>query len=136
MEQTASWAPTTSTSSLEERPERRTRRSEIKSPFLLHILRFQNFTHAPSSNSFLRLGVLQGLMPNDVDVTLTPEELEGLDEAGIKALYEEKLAEARSSNRHEDLSDMVRQNAAAQKRKLAAKSDDKAGKKAKESFKF
>ena len=75
-------------------------------------------------------------MPNDVDVTLTPEELEGLDEAGIKALYEEKLAEARSSNRHEDLSDMVRQNAAAQKRKLAAKSDDKAGKKAKESFKF
>ena len=75
-------------------------------------------------------------MPTDVDVTLTPEELEGLDEAGIKALYEEKLAEARASNRQEDLSDMVRQNAAAQKRKLAAKSDDKTGKKAKESFKF
>jgi|LauGreSuBDMM15SN_2_FD.fasta_scaffold41155_2 splicing factor 3B subunit 2 len=84
----------------------------------------------------LRLGVLQGLMPSDVEVNLQPEELEGLDEAGIKALYEEKVAEARAANRHEDLSDMVRQNAAAQKRKLAQKSDDKASKKTKESFKF
>lgn len=93
-------------------------------------------SHPPLSPfPYRRLGVLQGLMPTDVEVTLTPEELEGLDEAGIKALYDEKVAEVRSANRHEDLSDMVAKNAAAQKRKLAAKSDDKASKKAKD-FKF
>jgi hypothetical protein len=27
-----------------------------------------------------------------VEVTLTPEEMEGLDEAGLKALYEEKVS--------------------------------------------
>lgn len=37
-----------------------------------------------------RLGVLQGV-PTDVEVALTPEEMEGLDEAGLKALYEEKV---------------------------------------------
>lgn len=31
----------------------------------------------------------------DVEVTLLPEELEGLDEAAVKALYEEKAAELR-----------------------------------------
>jgi splicing factor 3B subunit 2 len=31
----------------------------------------------------------------DVEVTLLPEELEGLDEAAVKALYEEKAAEMR-----------------------------------------
>ena len=55
-------------------------------------------------------------MPTDVEVTLSPEELEGLDEAGIKALYDEKVAEVRSASRHEDLSDMVATTAAAQKR--------------------
>jgi hypothetical protein len=36
------------------------------------------------------MGVLQGL-PSDVDVALTPEEIEGLDEAALKALYDEKV---------------------------------------------
>lgn len=30
-------------------------------------------------------------MVSDVEVALTPEEMEGLDEDGIKALYEEKV---------------------------------------------
>lgn len=33
--------------------------------------------------------------PGDIEVTLLPEELEGLDEAAVKALYEEKAAEMR-----------------------------------------
>jgi hypothetical protein len=33
--------------------------------------------------------------PGDVEVTLLPEELEGLDEAAVKALYEEKAEELR-----------------------------------------
>jgi splicing factor 3B subunit 2 len=34
-----------------------------------------------------------------VEVTLLPEELEGLDEAAVKALYEEKAAEMRVRGR-------------------------------------
>jgi len=29
--------------------------------------------------------------PGDVDITITPEEMEGLDEGGLKALYEQKV---------------------------------------------
>lgn len=36
-----------------------------------------------------------GVGGGDVEVTLLPEELEGLDEAAIKALYEERAAELR-----------------------------------------
>ncbi len=77
------------------------------------------------------MGVLQG-MPADVEVALTPDEIEGLDEAALKALYDGKVAEA---NRREDFSDMVAAKAAQLKRKMAQKADDKASKKAKD-FKF
>mmetsp|Transcript_20111 Transcript_20111/g.34621 ORF Transcript_20111/g.34621 Transcript_20111/m.34621 type:complete len:627 (-) Transcript_20111:353-2233(-) len=72
----------------------------------------------------------------DIEVTLTPEEMEGLDEAGIKALYDEKVAEARSANKREDFSDMVAERAHKEKRKLQQKQD--AGKKQKtgKDFKF
>jgi len=30
-------------------------------------------------------------VPGDVEITLTPEEMEGLDEGGLKALYEQKV---------------------------------------------
>ena len=40
----------------------------------------------------------------DVEVTLTPEEIEGLDDDAIKKLYAQKLEEIKSSNRHEDFS--------------------------------
>lgn len=73
---------------------------------------------------------------NDVEVALTPEEIEGLDEAGIKQLYDAKVAEARAANKREDFSDMVAAKAAQQKRKLQQKAD--ANKKAKtgKDFKF
>jgi len=81
-----------------------------------------------------KLGVLAN-MPTDVDVAITPEEIEGLNEAELKALYESKLAEARAANRREDFSDMVAAKAAQQKRKMAQKADEKASKKSKD-FKF
>lgn len=73
-------------------------------------------------------GVLANL-PQDVEVALTPEEIEGLDEAAIKQLYESKLAEARASNKREDFSDLVAAKAAQQKRKAAQRAEDKGEKK-------
>ncbi|GLI58730.1 hypothetical protein VaNZ11_000484 [Volvox africanus] len=74
----------------------------------------------------------------DVEVTISPEELEGLDEAQVKALYDAKLAELRAANRREDFSDMVAAKAAQQKRKQQAAQDSKTAKKAKggDTFKF
>ncbi|KXZ47434.1 hypothetical protein GPECTOR_35g872 [Gonium pectorale] len=74
----------------------------------------------------------------DVEVTISPEELEGLDEAGVKALYDAKVAELRSAHRREDFSDMVAAKAAAQKRKQQAQQDGKTAKKSKggDTFKF
>lgn len=68
----------------------------------------------------------------DVDITLDPEELEGLDEAAIKSLYEQKLTEARDLNQKDDFSDMVAAKAREQKRKIAARETAKK----KETFKF
>ena len=73
--------------------------------------------------------------PTDVEVTLTPEEMEGLDEAALKALYEERVAEARAGNRREDFSDLVAAKAAQQKRKLDQQKGGAANKKQKD-FKF
>lgn len=74
----------------------------------------------------------------DVEVTLTPEELEGLDNEGIRALYEAKVAAAQAAAKaeREDFSDLVAGHAAAQKRKAAARADSRAAKKQKETFKF
>ena len=73
-------------------------------------------------------------MPTDIEVNLTPEEVEGLDDAALKQLYEERLAEARG--KREDFSDMVAARAAQQKRKSSAQ-DDKTSKKSKgDGFKF
>ncbi|KIY97813.1 hypothetical protein MNEG_10147 [Monoraphidium neglectum] len=69
--------------------------------------------------------------PGDVEVTLLPEELEGLDEAAVKALYEEKAAEMRAAQRKEDFSDMVAAQASLQKRKIQQRADAKATKKGK-----
>lgn len=60
-----------------------------------------------------------------------PEELEGLDDAAVRALYEERAAELRAAQRKEDFSDLVAAQAAAQKRKIQQKADAKAAKKAK-----
>lgn len=39
--------------------------------------------------------------PSDVEVAIEPEELEGLDEASIQALYNQRVAEERSRNARE-----------------------------------
>jgi len=60
----------------------------------------------------------------DVEVSMDPAELEGLDEDAIQQLYAEKLKEAKASRRKEDFSDMVAAKAAQQKRKAASKKDN------------
>ena len=39
--------------------------------------------------------------PSDVEVAITPEELEGLDEASIQGLYNQRVAEERARNSRE-----------------------------------
>lgn len=75
---------------------------------------------------------LQKIGTSDVDITLDPEELEGLDESAIKSLYEEKLADAREKVHKDDFSDMVAAKAREQKKRIAARESAKK----KETFKF
>lgn len=70
---------------------------------------------------------------SDVEVTLNPEELEGLDEAAIKKLYEQKLTEARERSNKEDFSDLVAAKAVSQQKKKTVPKE--IGKK-KDTFKF
>ena len=42
-----------------------------------------------------------GLAPGDVEVAIDPAELEGLDDAGVRALYEERLAQQRTASSRE-----------------------------------
>ncbi|CAK0783418.1 hypothetical protein CVIRNUC_006617 [Coccomyxa viridis] len=71
----------------------------------------------------------------DVEVAIDPAELEGLDEEGVRALYEERLQQQQSTASRENFADMVAAKAVQQKRKAAERKEGKA-KKAKESFKF
>ena len=48
-----------------------------------------------------RLDILRQQNPSDVEVAITPEELEGLDEASIQALYNQRVAEERARNARE-----------------------------------
>ena len=48
-----------------------------------------------------RLDMLRQQNPSDVDVAITPEELEGLDEASIQALYNQRVADERARNARE-----------------------------------
>ncbi|KAK9818025.1 hypothetical protein WJX72_005866 [[Myrmecia] bisecta] len=85
--------------------------------------------------NFKRLEMLKQQMASDVEVAIDPEELEGLDDAAIKALYESRLAEQRATSAREDFSDLVAQKAAQQKRKAAERKEAGKAKKQKE-FKF
>lgn len=73
---------------------------------------------------------------SQIEVTLSPEEIEGLDEAAIRQLYEERVEQMKQATRREDFSDMVAAKAAQQKRKLAQKQSGKAKKQKEEKFKF
>ncbi len=48
-----------------------------------------------------RLEILRQQNPSDVEVAIEPEELEGLDEASIQALYNQRVAEERARNARE-----------------------------------
>ena len=50
---------------------------------------------------FCRLEILRQQNPSDVEVAIEPEELEGLDEASIQALYNQRVAEERARNARE-----------------------------------
>eukprot|EP00873_Tetraselmis_striata_P035015 jgi/Tetstr1/455279/TSEL_042115.t1 len=84
-----------------------------------------------------RLDILKSQVAGtvDVEVTLTPEEIEGLDDDAVKKLYAQRVEELKAANKGEDFSDMVAAKAVQQKRKAAAKEQEKAAKKQKE-FKF
>lgn len=69
-----------------------------------------------------------------VEVALDPSELE-LDPAAMQARYEEQLKERESQLQKEDLSDMVAEHAAKQKKRKKATDSGKSAKKYKE-FKF
>ncbi|KAI3424478.1 hypothetical protein D9Q98_010028 [Chlorella vulgaris] len=80
-----------------------------------------------------RLEALRRDLPSDVDVSIDPSELEGLDDAALRELYEIRVQEQRAASGREDFSDMVAAKAAQQKRKAT----DKAGGDAKKGkFKF
>jgi hypothetical protein len=55
----------------------------------------------------VRLEALRASMPSDVEVSIDPEELEGLDDAAVRQLYEARLEAQRAANKREDFSDMV-----------------------------
>lgn len=82
-----------------------------------------------------RQEAMRGMAVEDVEVALTAEELEGLTAEEIQRLYDSRMAEEKAKAQPESFSDMVAGHVAAQKRKLAAKSDQKA-KKSKDTFKF
>lgn len=79
-----------------------------------------------------RLEALRRDLPADVDVSIDPAELEGLDDAALKDLYEMRVQEQREMAGREDFSDMVAAKAAQQKRKAA----EKGGAKDSKRFKF
>jgi len=83
-----------------------------------------------------RLEQLRANAPGDAEVVINPEELEGLSEAEMEELYNQRLTEARTASGREDFSGLVAAKAQQQKRKAAAVRDAKAAKKAKDDFKF
>jgi splicing factor 3B subunit 2 len=79
-----------------------------------------------------RLEALRREVPSDLDVSIDPGDLEGLDDGALKELYEARVREQRAAAGREDFSDLVAEKAAAQKRK----GGDKGGGKDAKKFKF
>jgi len=89
-----------------------------------------------SSHVYKTAGVdlLKSQKGENVEVTLRPEELEGLDDAAIQAKYEQHQKAVTEANKPEDFSEMVAEIANVQKRKAQAK--EKESKKKYKDFKF
>ena len=58
-------------------------------------------TNNKQSAALCRLEILRQQNPSDVEVAIGPDELEGLDEASIQALYNQRVAEERARNARE-----------------------------------
>lgn len=78
-----------------------------------------------SSAAAKRLEALKKGMPEDLNVSIDPADLESLDDESLKDLYEAKAAEQRAASGREDFSDLVAAKAASQKRKALEKSGSK-----------
>lgn len=76
-----------------------------------------------------RLEALKKGMPDDLNISIDPSDLESLDDQSLRELYEAKVAEQRAGR---DFSDMVAQRAASDKKRKAS---EKSGSKEKK-FKF
>jgi len=84
------------------------------------------------AEALAKLNSVRGEVAGASEVTVDPSEIEGMSDAEIRALYQRRLAEARSSAGREDLSGMVAARAAQQARKR----DDKRKADEEERFKF
>jgi splicing factor 3B subunit 2 len=71
-----------------------------------------------------RLEALRREVPTDLDVSIDPGDLEGLDDAALRELYERRVREQRAAAGREDFSDLVASKAAAQKRKAGEKAGE------------
>ena len=73
-----------------------------------------------------------------VEVALNPNELETIDEEGLRAKYDDTIKQQQESLKKEDLSDMVASHVARQKRKQQkeAASNSKQQNKKHKDFKF
>ena len=96
-----------------------------------HVYVVPDKTKKMSSAAARRLEQLKKGMPDDLDISIDPADLESLDDEALRDLYDAKVAEQRLASGKEDFSDLVASKAAAQKRKA----EEKAGSKEKK-FKF
>lgn len=66
---------------------------------------FENLMLMIPENDDSRLDILGQLAgTGDIEVTLTPEEIEGLDDEAISKLYAQRIQEIKSANKPEDFS--------------------------------
>ena len=80
-----------------------------------------------------RLEALRREVPSDLDVSIDPADLESLDDAALKDLYEMRVAEQRAAAGKEDFSDLVAAKSVAQGKRKAG---DKGGGKDAKKYKF
>ncbi|GBG79699.1 hypothetical protein CBR_g29963 [Chara braunii] len=127
---------------------RKTQRKETEKP-LYHVLEEKEdrlasgtllgTTHtyvvpgADKAGTLRKVDLMKGQKADRIDITLRPEELEGLDDSALAAKYEQAREEEKLRRQREDFSDMVAENE--KKRKRKAQEKDAKGKKHKE-FKF
>ncbi|WPT11349.1 Splicing factor 3B subunit 2 [Picochlorum sp. SENEW3] len=79
-----------------------------------------------------RLEALRRGIPEDYEISIDPADLESLDDASLKELYDAKVAEHKASSGTQDFSDLVAARAASDKKRKAGNASNSKDKK----FKF